>query len=67
VAFTDADGATWYQERSNISLPSAWTGSATTTKLMSTGSRTVSMTNFGSDSDPRWISVDVLVTQAQPQ
>jgi len=65
VAFTDADGATWYQERSNISLPSAWTGAATNTQLMSTGSRTVSMTEQRLEAGVT--SVDVLVTQAQPQ
>jgi hypothetical protein len=65
VAFTDAAGATWYQERGNINLPAAWTGAATNSQLMSTGSRTVSMTEQRTEAGVT--SVDVLVTQARPQ
>jgi Tol biopolymer transport system component len=63
VAFTDKAGSTWYQERGNINVQSAWTGAAVNTKLMGTGSRAVSISDDRKFND----FIDVLVTQAQPQ
>jgi hypothetical protein len=63
VAFTDATGGTWYQERGSINLPSSWSGAATNTNLMNTGSRTVSMSSLRGGSG----QLELLVTQAQPQ
>jgi hypothetical protein len=59
VAFTDQAGATWYQERGTINLPASWSGEATKTKLLSSGSRAVSIADDRKFND----YVDVLVTQ----
>ena len=43
MAFTDAGGNTWYQERGSINLSSSWSSAANNANLLHTGSRRIAV------------------------